>query len=516
MIARHVAGRVLGVFGVMKIGRLRLMKSFHSLRMRDLLRDLSVLRLSPQLSRCSSLLCVSMLTGCIPDAEIPSLAIDVPAVYTNGGTKRPADPPKVEWWTSFHSAELNRFMQETNQNNYDIAASVGRIVQADALARQTGAALLPSLTAGDSATRSQQPASVTNTGTGSFRRTTLQTTLTASYEIDFWGKNRAAFQATEETAYAARWDRDTVALSSLASTASTYFAILGARERVKLAQDNLRLSSNILAVIKNRVTVGTATSLQEAQQEALVENLRASIPPLQQMADQDIATLSILLGRAPEHVAVRGTAIAQQGMPRIAAGLPSEVILQRPDVQMAEAQLASAHANLVSARAAFFPSITLTGQGGFASAALQSLFTPGAGLYSLAANLSQPIFDAGLLQAKFDQQKGIQDELLADYRKSVLTAFSDVEKALIALRDLAHQEDLLKQSLAASQRAYDLSVDQLNAGTLDIVTLLQTQQTLFTTKDTLSQVHLARLQAAISLYQALGGGWVAARTGGAT
>jgi outer membrane protein TolC len=201
-------------------------------------------------------------------------------------------------------------------------------------------------------------------------------------------------------------------------------------------------------------------------------------------------------------------------LPHIAPGLPSEVILQRPDVQNAESTLASAHANLISARAAFFPNITLTGEGGFESTALKSLFNPASGLYSVAANLTQPIFDAGLLQAQFDQKKGLQDEYLADYKKAIITAFSDVEKALIALRDLAQEEALLRESLRASQRAYDLSVDQLNAGTLDIVTLLQTQQTLFTTRDTLSQVHLSRLQASISLYQAIGGGWVASRLGG--
>jgi NodT family efflux transporter outer membrane factor (OMF) lipoprotein len=467
----------------------------------------------PDLLKRFSLLSVLMLTGCIPEAEIPQLAIDVPPAYVNGGGQKPADPPKVEWWTSFRSAELNRFMLETVGNNYDIAATVGLIEQADAQARQIGSALLPSLTANDSV-NGQRSASL---GTGSNTTRTFYTaTLNASYQVDFWGKNRAALQAAEETAFAQRWDRDTVTLSSLASTSSTYFAILGARERVAIAKDNLKLSSNILKVIKDRVTVGTATALDEAQQEALVDNIRASIPPLQQIADQDLATLAVLLGRAPERVAVKGAAIANMGVPRIAPGLPSEVILQRPDVQEAEAQLASAHANLVSARAAFFPNITLTGQGGFESTALQSLFTPGAALYSIAGSLAQPIFDGGLLQANFDQQKGIQDQLLATYRKTVLTAFSDVEKALIALRDLAHQEDLLRQSLGASQRAYDLSVQQLNAGTLDIVTLLQTQQTLFTTKDTLSQVHLARLQAAISLYQALGGGWVAARTGSGT
>lgn len=463
------------------------------------------------LMRGFSLLCILLLTGCIPDADTPQLAIDVPSTFVNGGGAKPVDPPKVNWWNSFRSAELNRLMQETVENNYDIAATAGLIEQADASARQVGSTLLPSFSANDTVTRVRSPSLGTGTNT---TRTLITSTLNASYEIDFWGKNRAALQAAEETAFSQRWDRDTVILSSLASTSSTYFAILGARERVTIAQDNLKLSSNILSVIKSRVTVGTATALDEAQQEALVSNIRASIPPLQQIADQDLATLAVLLGRAPERLSVSGKTIANLGVPRVAPGLPSEVVLQRPDVQQAEAQLASAHANLVSARAAFFPNIQLTGQGGFESTALSNLFTPGAALYSVAGSLTQPIFDAGLLQANFDQQHGIQDQLLATYRKAVITAFSDVEKALIALRDLAHQEELLRQSLAASQRAYDLSVDQLKAGTLDIVTLLQTQQTLFTTKDALSQVHLARLQAAISLYQAIGGSWVASRTGG--
>jgi len=453
--------------------------------------------------------CCLLLTGCIPNADAPNTALEVAPAYRFGGGGKPAEPLRVEWWTSFRSAELNRFMLETVGGNFDVSAAVARILQADALARQTGAALLPSLTAGDTASRSQSP---TLSGGSPTRRTLLSPTLSASYQIDFWGKNRAAFQATEESAYAARFDRETVLLSALASTSSTYFAVLGARERVQLAKDNLKLSANILTVIKNRVTVGTATSLAEAQQEALVANIRASIPPLQQIADQDVAELAILIGRAPEHVTVAGASLGTLAIPHIRPGIPSDVILQRPDVQNAEAQLAAAHANLISARAAFFPNITLTGEGGFESTALKSLFNPASGLYSVAGSLTQPIFDAGLLQAQFDQRQGIQDELVADYKKAVITAFSDVEKALIAMRDLAQQEDLLRISLKASQRAYDLSVDQLNAGTLDIVTLLQTQQTLFSTRDTLSQVHLSRLQAAISLYQALGGGWVAAKT----
>jgi outer membrane protein TolC len=162
----------------------------------------------------------------------------------------------------------------------------------------------------------------------------------------------------------------------------------------------------------------------------------------------------------------------------------------------------------VAARAAFFPTIQLTGQGGFESLALKSLFSPSAGLYSVAASLTQPIFDGGLLQATFDQDKGKQDELLANYRKAVISAFADVEKALVAVQQLSRQEELLHQSYAASRRAYELSENRLREGILDIVTLLQVQQTLFTTQDTLTMVHLSRLQAAVSLYQALGAGAV--------
>jgi outer membrane protein TolC len=228
---------------------------------------------------------------------------------------------------------------------------------------------------------------------------------------------------------------------------------------------------------------------------------------LQQIADQNLAALSVLIGRAPEHIVISAQNLAALSHPAIVPGLPSELLARRPDVQSAEAQLASAHANLISARAAFFPQIQLTGSGGFQSLALQSLFSPGAGFTTLAAGLTQPIFDGGVLQGTFQEDKGRQDELLADYQKAIISAFKDVEQALIALRETGREEKLLQQSLKASQTAFDLSEAQLRAGTLDYVTLLQTQQTLFTTQDNLSQVRLARLQAAATLFQALGGGW---------
>ncbi|MHB8884589.1 MAG: efflux transporter outer membrane subunit [Methylovirgula sp.] len=443
------------------------------------------------------------LSGCIPTADVPNPALDVPASFRAGGTGHEASPPKFDWWTGFRSPELDRLMWETATSNFDIAAAVARIHQADAAARIVGAALLPSLTANDSVTKSLNPS--INFGAGT--RTIYSSLFNASYVVDFWGRNRGAYEAAIATSSYRRYDRDTIRLTAIASAAVTYFAILGARERITFAKQDLSSATGILKLIQDRATYGTATALNVAQQQALVDNVRASIPPLQQIVDQNIAALALLLGEPPQRLSIAATSLTGGlRIPHIAPGLPSQLLLERPDVQSAEALLLSAHANLVSARAAFFPQIALTGVGGFESAALQSLFSPGAGLYSVAASLSQPIFDGGVLLGTFDQQKGVQEETLAVYRKAVVAAFSDVEKALVALRETGREEAMLKQSLVASRKAYDLAEEQLRVGTIDYVTLLQTQQTLFTTLDTLSQARLAHFQAAVTLYQALGGG----------
>ncbi|WP_158811054.1 efflux transporter outer membrane subunit [Beijerinckia sp. L45] len=459
-----------------------------------------------------------LLAGCVPAAVTPNVALDVPSAYRYAGKTGGLQDHATDWWSGFRSAELTRLMEETEIANFDIAAAIGRVKQADAQASQSGAALLPSISASDSFTRSasststsSSSASLAASGLGSSfssgPRNDLIASFSASYQLDFWGKNRATFVAAQDNATASRWDRQTVTLTSLASTATTYYTILSARERIAFAKQDVVDSSRILKLIQDRVKFGTATSLQEAQQAALVANLKASIPPLQVTVDQNIAALAILLGRAPERVDVAGKSVLDAHVPVIAPGIPSEVLTQRPDVQNAEFLLSSEHASLVAARAAFFPTITLTAQGGFESLALRTLFSPASTFYSAAASLAQPIFDGGLLQGQFDQVKGRQDELLADYKKTVVTAFSDVDKALTALRLLAQQEELTRESLVASRKAYELSEDQLKNGVLDVVTLLQTEQTLFTTQDTLTQVRLSRLTEAVALYQALGGAY---------
>jgi NodT family efflux transporter outer membrane factor (OMF) lipoprotein len=328
-----------------------------------------------------------------------------------------------------------------------------------------------------------------------------------SYEIDFWGKNRAALRAAEETAVATRFDREVVALTTVASVANSYFQVLAAYDRLRIARENLAAATRVFNLIKQRSDVGTASALDVAQQESLVNIQRASIPPLEQTLRQTIAVLAVLVGRTPESVNIRTGSMNRIAVPPVTPGLPSDLIAQRPDIREAEALLASANANVYSARAAFFPSIQLTGEGGYQSAILKALLRPESAFFNLAAGLTQPILDGARLQGQLDFQKGRQDELLQLYRKSIVNGFADVERALIAVQQTARRERLQRDVVASSRKAFEISETRLREGTIDLVTLLSTQQTLFQAQDTLAQARLDRLQAVVGLFQALGGGW---------
>ena len=335
----------------------------------------------------------------------------------------------------------------------------------------------------------------------------LTATMTASYEIDFWGKNRAALRSAEQSAVAARFDREVVALSTVASAANAYFQMLAAQDRLQAARNNLTSANRVLELIRQRANAGTASALEIAQQESVVNTQRAAIPPLQQTVEANRNTIAVLMARSPESVRVKGGTLRAIAIPRVTPGLPSELLAQRPDIREAEANLAAANANVQVARAQMLPSISLTAQGGVQSAVLKTLLRPESTLYSIAGGLTQPIFDGGQLQGNLDFQKGRQDELLQNYRKAVISGFSDVETALSNVRQTAQAERLQAEVVASSRRAYDISEQRLREGTIDLVTVLQTQQTLFSAQDALTQARLAHVQAIVSLYQALGGGW---------
>jgi len=454
------------------------------------------------------------VAGCtLPTKSVPA-AVDMPKAYRAASHNPNAAPPSLVWWRGFRSRELTDLMEESLTSNLDVAAAVARIVQADANARIVGAALLPLVNLNGNATRSRSSQTTGSSGGinnaffgGRSEQVNYNVSLSASYEIDFWGKNRAAQRAAEELAVASRYDREVVALTTVVSVANTYFQILAAQDRLRIARDNLVAATRVLDLIKQRYQVGTASALDTSQQEILVNQQRAAIPPLEQTVRQNTATLAVLIGRTPETVRVRGGGMGMLRTPRVTPGLPSELIAQRPDIREAEANLASADANVFSARAAFFPSIQLTGEGGYQSAVLKMLFRPESAFFNLAAGLTQPVFDGARIAGQFDFAKGRQDELLQIYRKAVVNGFADVERALIAIQETTRRVRLQRDVVTSAKQAFDISERRLREGTIDLVTLLIIQQALFQAQDSLALDELDRLAAIVSLFQALGGGW---------
>jgi len=289
--------------------------------------------------------------------------------------------------------------------------------------------------------------------------------------------------------------------------ANTYFALLAAQEQVAIQQANLEAATRVLAILRDRLAVGTATGLQVAQQETLVAQQRAQLPAFLLQVEQNRNALGLLTGRVPESIEVRGGVFNRIRVPPVTPGLPSELLIRRPDVLAAEATLASQQANVVAARAALFPTIRLTGSGGFQSVALETLLRPESQIFSIAAGLTAPIFHGGTLRAQVAAERARQEELLALYRSAIVNALVDTENALAALRLTTEQERLQAQAVATAERANAIAEEQLRAGTIDLLTLLVTQQSLFTARNLLAQARLARLQAAVGLFRALGGGW---------
>ena len=450
------------------------------------------------------------LAGCDLGPDYRRPALDIPPAFQASSANAAAAWPGPEWWRAFKSEELNALIDRARLYNNDLVAAAARVVQADAQVRITGAPLLPSLTgtAGETYERSGTDGRrAFANGHYYLDNRSYNLGLQVSYEADFWGKNRALYQSAQAAALATRFDQETVALTVVTSVATTYFNLLSGQDRLAIARRNLADGERILAAYGARLGAGTANALDVSQQEALVAALRANIPAYQNNVAQQRLGLGILLGTPPERVNPAGGSLDALTVPDVSPGLPSELLLRRPDIAFAEAQLVAANASIRAARAAFFPDLQLTASGGLVSAALTTLTGPGTLAASLAGALAQPIFDNGLRRGELEQAKGRYLELAADYGKAILQSFTDTEQALAALGYATEQERLEREAVRVAQRSADIANLQLGAGTIDIITSLNTQETLYTDLDTLAQVRLTRFLALVNLYKALGGGF---------
>jgi NodT family efflux transporter outer membrane factor (OMF) lipoprotein len=427
-----------------------------------------------------------------------------PAVAGNSGADTAATVwPAADWWRGFGSAQLNALIDEAQRSNDDLAGAIARVEEADAQARIAGAALLPAVNLGATGTRER----IEVIGASPRLTNLYSPALSASYEIDFWGKNRALRASARATAVASRYDQQTVALAVISSVATTYFHALEMRDRIQVVQQTLESEQKILRGLQLEQSVGTATGLDVAQQASAVAALNATVPPLVQELRQTVYAMAVLIGRTPESIDIESGSLAALANPAITTGLPSELLARRPDVAEAEQQLISANANITAARAALFPSIQLTADGGYASTALSNLLTPANQIFSAGASLTQPIFHGGALTGALKYSKARQTELLRTYHKAVITAFSNVESALVAARQTTEQLRRQQDAVAAARRAYQYAQAQMSAGTVNILTVLNTENALFTAQDALVQVEYSNLQALVNLFTALGGGW---------
>jgi multidrug efflux system outer membrane protein len=438
-----------------------------------------------------------------PQVALPSQWHESTGSGADGTAAASSVWPAADWWHGFGSAQLDDLIAEAERSNDDLAGAIARVREADAQVRIAGAPLLPSLDAG--ATASRERAQVTGAGPKVFN--VFNPALSASYELDFWGKNRALRDAARAAASASRYDQQTIALTVISSVATTYFQALELRDRIEVAQRNLDNGTKILQGFEAERSAGTATGLDVAQQATTVAVLNAALPPLLQQFRQTVHALAVLIGKTPESLDVDMGTLTSLSSPTIVEGLPSQLLSRRPDVAEAEQQLIAANADITVARAALFPSISLTASGGYESSALSSLVSPPNRVYAITAGLTQPIFHGGALRAQVDYSHARYTELLTTYHKTVLTAFSNVEDALVAAQQTAEQQKRQQEAVTAAQRAFEFAQRQMSAGTVNILTVLNTENALFSAQDQMAQVNYLHLQALVDLFTALGGGW---------
>lgn len=448
----------------------------------------------------------ALATGCAV-MQPPPPKQDLPPAFENGSGTPAAQWPAQEWYRDFGSAELDDLISAAAANNLDLASARARVIQADARARQAGAAILPSVDATGTANYLSGHSSQ-----GSGHELDWAALLSASYEVDFWGKNRATANSARFLAGASRADRDTIALTTLAGVANGYFQVLALRERLSIAESNRDAAQKVLDAVKARFEGGFASPTDLASQRAALDTAQIAVVDLRQTEVEARSALSLLLGRPPEHFEVKGKPLDSLQEPVVAAGLPSELLTRRPDVLLAESNLRAGHADLVAARAALFPTLSLTASAGAQNPALPAtvLTIPGAGpSFALGANLVQPIFNHGRLTAQRDEVRAKDEELLSAYRASIIAALTDVENALASIQHLNEARDYQIENVAQSQLAFEGAQARYKAGSGDFLTLLEAQRTLYIARDQFIQYKLARLQALVGLCKVLGGGWQA-------
>lgn len=433
-----------------------------------------------------------LLTACNLVQDFKRPEVETPTQWHDAGLAGQQSTVDPQWWRAFGSTELNRLISEALAYNNDLAAARQRVEQARAQAKIAGANLWPAIGLQGDFTDTHNNAGDTQKETGQF---------TVAYEVDLWGANRARRDAGSVRLLSSVFARDALQLVVMSNVGQAYFNLLAFVERKRIASEFLGNVAEVLAIVEARYQAGAVSALDVAQQQTELATARASLDlSIQQVILAENA-LAILLGHPPQQMVFNGEHFFDMVLPTINALQPASLLERRPDVREAEMELIAANADIGVARAAFYPKLQLN-----LDALLASPQPTGLAL-AMASSLTQPLFQGGRLEGGLENAEARNAELVELYRKTILTAFKEVEDAAAVRSNSSRRLQALAEAVAQARVAYELSVERYRVGAIDYQTLLSTQRSLLTAENSQVQARQDVLVAMVQLYQALGGGW---------
>ncbi len=457
----------------------------------------------------SALVAALFVSACAvgPDYERPGVAL--PATYeASVANDAMTAAVQKDWWRLFGDAALDDLVARALAANNDLLIALARVEEAEGLAREAGASYFPEINFRAGAARtevSNQNAAPAPAGTPRLRDT-RSVGVNTSFEIDLWGRLRRANEAARAELLASRYARDTVELSVASLVVSNYLALRAADADLVLTRSTLESRTRALAIARSRLAGGAASPLDVHQAEGSVAAAEAQLADLRRARALAENALGLFTG-TPGLAIAAGDLRALPLPPVPPPGLPSSLLNARPDIRQQEEALISANAQIGLARAAMFPTLSLTGTLGAESAALSNLFSTGASVWSLGMNLALPIFDAGRNAARVDQASARQQQAFYAYRRTVQTAFKEVKDALVSLRESGENELAQERRVQAAQRTLELAQLRYAAGYAAFLEVLDAQRAANDALLAYVATRQARLNSAVDLFKALGGGW---------
>lgn len=456
---------------------------------------------------------ILLLSGCMIGPDYRRPAVTTPDVFRGTSAAIPPDKQSIaelKWFEVFQDEQLQELIRTALTQNYDLRDAVARVDAARANLGITQADQYPNFGIGADVTSSEQSRQ------GQFtipRGTSRQRTFGSvflnlfTFELDFWGRLRRATEASRADLLAADWNRKTVITTLISDVASAYFSLLELDLELAIAKNTLATRTESLRLIQLQLQGGVGTLLDVRQGEQLVYTAAVSIPNAERQIEQTENQISFLLGRNPGAISRSHLLTEQQTLPEVPAGLPSTLLERRPDIQAAEQNLKAANALIGVAKAAYFPQITLTGEFGYQSTALSSLFSGSRRLWNFIPQITQPIFAGGRITSGVELAEAQQRSALAQYEGAIQAGFRDVSNALVQfqrIKEVRTQRELLVTALQDRKR---LAYLRYQRGVDTMLNALSSDQDLFVAELSLAQTRLDELLSLVQLYKALGGGW---------